>query len=401
MTDGKRFCATNHLAAGKTPETDFLAIRRAIQACAAAGGGVVEVPQGVWHSGAIELASHIHLHLAKDAVIEFSPDRHDYFPAVFVRWEGVECFSTRPLIYARDAEDVAITGEGTLRGNGAAWRQFSAKPEHRRRAEALRAMCGMPVEQRILDKEENFLRPSFVHFVNCRNVLWENFTIENGPMWTLHPVYCRNLVARGLTIHTAGPNTDGLNPDSCDGVLIENCEFSTGDDCIAIKSGLNSDGWRVGRPCRNIRIFHCRMTGGHAAIAFGSELSGGIENVEIRDCDVSRTGLGIRFKTLPGRGGFVRDVNVKNVAMRDLRGSALHFDMDYVQTTLPSADCRGTVLENLFFDHVDCRNAEIGVFLKGHPAMAVKNLNFSALSIEAANHIVREGTPIDFTLKEE
>ncbi|MCQ2353086.1 MAG: glycoside hydrolase family 28 protein [Victivallaceae bacterium] len=401
MIAGKRFYAPNYLAAGETPETDIFALRRAIHACADAGGGIVEVTPEIWHSGAIELASHVHLHLAKDAVIEFSPDRNCYFPEVFVRWEGIECFSTRPLVYARDAEDVAITGEGTLRGNGAAWRRFGAKPEHRRRAEVLRAMHSMPVEQRILNEEENFLRPSFVHFVNCRNVLWENFTIESGPMWTLHPVYCRNLVARGLTVRTAGPNTDGLNPDSCDGVLIEDCEFSTGDDCIAIKSGLDSDGWRVHRPCRNIRILRCKMTGGHAAVAFGSELSGGIENVEIRDCDVSHTGLGIRFKSLPGRGGFVRNVQVSDILMHDLRSSALHFDMDYAQTTLPSADRRGTVMENLSFDHVVCRNAEIGVFLKGHPAMTVRNLNFSALSIEAANPIVREGAPIDFTLPDE
>ncbi len=376
---------------------DPTAIRDALRACAESGGGTVEVAPGVWHSLPLELASNVRLDLKPGAIIEFLPDVSRYFPEVFVRWEGIECFSAHPLIYAKDAHDVAITGHGILRGNGETWHVYGAKQEHRQRAEKLRRLASLPPAQRFFRQTDDFLRPSFVHFVNCRNVLWENFTIDTGPMWTLHPVYCENLVARGLVVRTTGPNTDGLNPDSCDGVLIENCIFSTGDDCIAIKSGLNADGWRVGKPCRNIKIKNCEMTSGHAGVAIGSELSGGIENVDISHCNIRNTGLGIRIKSLPGRGGFVRDVRVSDVEMRDLKSTAIHLDMAYPQTTLATQELKGTALENISFDRVVCYRAPIGIYLRGAAGMPVKDLRFADVETEVDQSIVCEGEKIAFS----
>ena len=244
------------------------AIQTAIDACAKAGGGTVVVSEGTWETKPIDLKSRIHLRIEKGADVIFSRRFDDYLPVVFTRWEGVECYNYSSLIYARDCTDIAVTGAGTLWGNGQAW--WGWKKLQQKAAEELcyAQSRGVPVEERRYGTEEAALRPSFIQTIGCKNVRIEGITVKDGPQWTLHPVYCENVAIQNVRIETKGPNTDGINPDSCKNVLIEGCYMDTGDDCIAINSGMNEDGWRVNRPCENVEIRNCEMAGCKNQISF-------------------------------------------------------------------------------------------------------------------------------------
>jgi polygalacturonase len=186
----------------------------AIRVCAEAGGGRVVVPPGIWLTGPIHLESNVNLHIQDGAEIRFSTNFEHYLPVVFTRYEGFECYNYSPLIYARNCTNIAITGEGRLNGQGEPWWKLVGKS----RKASIRLydmVCNnVPVKERVFGTVEDGLRPSFVQPVNCRRVLLEDFTIVDGPMWTIHPVYCRDVVVRGVTISTHGRNGDGVNPDS-------------------------------------------------------------------------------------------------------------------------------------------------------------------------------------------
>jgi len=249
-------------------------IAKAIDACHAAGGGRVVVPDGVFLTGAIHLKSNVNLHLADGATLKFSADPAQYLPVVFTRWEGVEGMNYSALIYAFEQKNIAITGKGVLDGSASsenwwAWtrRDPNGEPAPARRSrDMLNDMGerGVPVEQRVFG-QGHFLRPNFVQPYRCRNVLIEGVTIRNSPMWELNPVLCSNVTVRGVTISIHGPNNDGCDPESCRDVLIEDCIFDTGDDCIAIKSGRNNDGRRVAVPSENIIVRNCTMRTATAA----------------------------------------------------------------------------------------------------------------------------------------
>lgn len=201
------------------------ALQAAVDACARAGGGKVLVPGGEWLTGRIHLKSHVHLFLEEGAQLQFSSRFEDYLPIVFTRWEGMECYNYSPLIYARDCCDISITGKGTLFGNGQAWWHWKELQQQAANELCYAESNHIPVEERRYGTVEAALRPSFIQTISCKNVLLSDFTIVDGPQWTLHPVYCEDVTVRNVTVSTHGPNTDGLNPDSCKNVLIENCTF--------------------------------------------------------------------------------------------------------------------------------------------------------------------------------
>ncbi|HMF98010.1 MAG TPA: glycosyl hydrolase family 28 protein [Vicinamibacterales bacterium] len=236
---------------GATTSADATgAFRAAIEACVKGGGGRVVVPKGRFETGAIRLRSNVNLHLDDGATIAFSRDPRAYLPTVLTRYEGVELMNYSPFIYAIDQHDIAITGAGTLDGQADEshwwnWRGAGAAAgapmtPARTRLFEIAARGVPPAERRFGDG--SFLRPNFVQTYRCRNVLIDGVTVVNSPMWELHPVLCENVVVRGVTIRSHGPNNDGCDPESCRDVLIERCSFDTGDDCIALKSGRNQDG---------------------------------------------------------------------------------------------------------------------------------------------------------------
>ena len=294
-------------ADGRTDCTD--AIQRAVSACDAAGGGRVLVRGGTFRSGPIHLRSNVNLHVDAGAAISFIPEPQRYLPPVFTRFGGTELMNYSPLIYAFEQENIAVTGAGTLDGGAdeATWwpwkgehwyrshfsqdlyrrlvqeRRVDAAEDQQEAVERLRAMAEaeIPPAERVFGAGR-FLRPNFIQPYRCRNVLIEGVTIRQAPMWIVHPVLCENVTVRGVTVQSLGPNNDGCNPESCRDVLIENCFFDTGDDCIAIKSGRNADGRRLAMASENILVTGCRMRAGHGGVVIGSEISGGSEEYYCR-----------------------------------------------------------------------------------------------------------------------
>ena len=331
------------------------------------------------------------LHLEDGAEIIFSPRYSDYLPAVFTRWEGVECINFSPLIYACDCKNIAITGSGVLVGNGSAWWDWKLHQQAAAEKLALAGTRSFDPAERTFGTEKDALRPSFIEFVNCRDVFIGGITIKDGPMWTIHPVYCENVVVDGVSVLTTGPNTDGIDPDSCRNVLITDCTFDCGDDCIAIKSGLNEDGIRVGRACENIEISRCLMKNGHGAISLGSELSGGIRNIYAHDCRAIGTGNGIRLKTMPGRGGFVEHAVFENITMENISGTAIHITLDYQQSTTRPQSGAMTEIDEVVFRNIVCEGAKYGIYACGVSGQMVSDIIVENCRIYAQTNRLFEG----------
>ena len=359
------------------------AIQAAVDACAHAGGGTVVVPEGKWFSGPIHLSSNVHIKLDEGAVISFSDKFEDYLPVVFTRWEGMECYNYSPLIYARDCENISVTGNGVLVGNGKRW-----WPWKKLQQDAAKELCyaesnGTSVEDRVYGTEGAALRPSFIQFINCKDVLLEGFTIKDGPQWTLHPVYCEDVVIRNVTVLTHGPNTDGLNPDSCKNMLIEKCTFDTGDDCIAINSGMNEDGWRVNKPCENIEIRDCIMNGGHGAIVIGSAMSGGVKNIYAHDCKISGTMQGIRLKSMRGRGGYVDGAVFENIEIENATIQVIEINMFYQYSTVMPKTDTPPVFQNITIKNVRGTGEKTGIEIKGLPEQKLQDITLENVQITA------------------
>lgn len=336
---------------------DAALIRQAINECAGLGGGTVVVPKGRWYSdGPLVLKSNIRLVIEKDAVIEFSDRFSDYLPAVFTRWEGVECYNYSPLIYASGCENIAVEGEGLLIGSGAAWWPWKQLQGAAAKELYHAQQNQIPPRQRLYGTPKAALRPSFIQPVNCKNVLIKGLTILDGPQWTVHPVYCENVLIQGLTIKTHGPNTDGVNPDSCKNVVIEDCFFETGDDCIAINSGMNEDGWRVGKPCENILIRNNRMSDGHGAIVIGSGMSGGVKNVYAVNNTATGGMWGIRLKSMRGRGAYVENILIEQMQIHNTSRSAIQITMFYDTATAVPAGCTPPVLSGIHLKNITGTN---------------------------------------------
>ncbi|MGF7154943.1 glycoside hydrolase family 28 protein [Novosphingobium gossypii] len=315
------------VADGRTD--DSAAIARAIDACHKAGGGRIVLPAGVTLSGPIRLRSAMELHVPKDARLKFVTDPARYLPPVHTRWEGVELMGYHPLIYAFEEEDVALTGGGVIDGSADdrtwwPWKgpwadRYRDIPEKERQATDRARLFdmaerGVPVAQRVFGQGSR-LRPAFFQPYRCNRVLMEGLTVEASPFWQVHPVDCADVTIRGVTCSSHGPNNDGIDPESCNGVLIENCTFDTGDDCIAIKSARNADGRRLNRPCENVVIRNCLMKDGHAGVAIGSELTGGVRNVFVHDCRMDSPNLTrvLIIKSNSYRGGTMEDIHLRRI----------------------------------------------------------------------------------------
>jgi len=314
------------------------AIRQAIQACHAAGGGRVVVADGTYLTAAIHLKSGVNLHVAAGATLKFTPEFKKYLPVVLTRIEGTECMNYSPLIYAYEQKNIAVTGKGTLDGS-ATWENWwhfvrrdgwvtNLPPSGRLLLE--HGERGTPVAERVFG-DGHRLRPNFIQPFRCQNILIEGITITNSPMWVINPVLSTNVTVRGVTVTSHGPNNDGCNPDSSRDVLIENCLFDTGDDCIAIKSGKDADGRRINVPSENIIIRNCIMRDGHGGVVLGSETSGGVRNVFAEDCTMDSPNLdrALRLKTNAERGGPIENIFFRNVKVGRVAHSILTIDLVY------------------------------------------------------------------------
>lgn len=350
------------------------AFRKAITACSEAGGGRVVVPAGVFLTGAIHLKSNVNLHVTKDAVISFFTTPEDYLPAVYTRFEGTECLNYSPLIYAYGQENIAITGSGVLDGNAGInnwWRwKWTQKKD-------VAALCDAAEKQVPVDSRQfgsGFkLRPNMIQPYRCKNILIEGVTFKNSPMWHIHPVLSQNITVRNVTVVGHGPNNDGCNPESSKDILLENCFFDTGDDCIAIKSGRNADGRRVNVASENIIVRGCTMKDGHGGVVLGSEISGSVRNVFVENCVMDSPNLdrGLRIKTNSVRGGVIENVFMRKVEMPQVREAALHIDYFYQEGDTGQFQ---PVVRNIFMTDVHCQKSEYPWYIRGYAHHPVQNV---------------------------
>lgn len=387
LIPGHRFNILDYgaVADGKTDSSQ--AIARAIEAALKVGGGRIVVPPGEFLTGPIHLRSRIALHVERDATLKFKTDPRAYLPLVLTRFEGMELWNYSPLIYAIDAEHIAITGEGTLDGQAdmtnwwpwkGRWKGRDLNPpgtptQRQARNRLVRMVAeNVPVSERRFG-EGGYLRPPFIQFIRSRNILIEGVRIRRSPMWTINPVLCRNVIIRGVDILSHGPNNDGVNPESSRDVLIEDTVFDTGDDCIAIKSGRNNDGRRVGVPSENIIIRRCHMRRGHGGVVAGSEMSGGVRNIFVEDCAMDSPDLyrAIRFKSNAVRGGAVENFFVRNVRVGTVADAVLQIDFVYEEG--PDGDHK-PALRNLVIENMVVGNARRVLDVRGFPGAEISGV---------------------------
>lgn len=355
---------------GQTVNTGMIA--EAVSACFAAGGGTVYVPAGEFLTGSITLKSNVHLYLEAGAVLSFTNDIDEY-RVVESRWEGVLRQVYASCIYAEDAENIAITGHGTLQGNGAFWWKAFRK-------EAL-----------------SYPRPKLVSFDHCRHVQISGIKLLNSPSWTVHPVCCENVTIHGLTIINPAdsPNTDGINPESCRNVRISDSHIDVGDDCIAIKAGTEDTAEHI--PCENITITNCTMIHGHGGVVLGSEMSGSIRNVTISNCVFEGTDRGIRFKSRRGRGGVIEDIRVNNIVMKGvicpfILNLYYYFGprgMDsFVSDKNPHPVTDETpIFRRIHFSNITAHDVSAAAgFLYGLAEMYVEDITFAHVDVSMAEH---------------
>lgn len=382
----REFDIRDYGALGDGITDSSFALSKAIEACSRAGGGRVTVPAGVYLTGAVHLKSNVNLHLLKGAVLRFIPEPERYLPAVYTRWEGVECMNYSSLIYAYGQENIAVTGAGILDGqadnkNWWPWcgsPLFGADKGSPGQAFARKRLFKMgednvPVKDRIFGKD-SFLRPNFIQFYKCKNILVEGITLNNSPMWQIHPVLCSSVTVRGVSLVSHGPNNDGCNPESCSYVLIEDCYFDTGDDCIAVKSGRNNDGRRVGAPSENIIIRNCRMKDGHGGVTIGSEASGGVRNIFAENCVMDSPSLNraLRLKTNSVRGGFIENIFMRNVTVGEVSDAVLRINLFYEEGDAGEFPPR---VQNIEMKNVTSRKSRYGLYIRGYKDNPVRNIH--------------------------
>lgn len=363
--------------------TDCLgAFRKAIEACHAAGGGRVNVPAGVFFvGGPITLKSHVNLHLEKDAIVRFTQETSRYLPQVLTRFESVELMNYSPFVYAYQQENIAITGTGTLDGNSDETHWWFWKKQQQPANKRLKEMAknNVPASKRMFG-EGDFLRPNFIQPYQCKNILIEGITIRNSPMWIINPVLSTNITVRNVTIISHGPNNDGCDPESSRDVMIENCYFDTGDDCIAIKSGRDDDGRRIHVPSENIIVRGCTMKDGHGGVVIGSEVSGDVRNVFAENCIMDSPNLerALRIKSNSYRGGVMENIYMRNVTVGEVSDAVFLIELFYANET---GDYHPTV-RNVVMEQVTSKRSPYALRFEGEPAHPIDNITVRDCSFE-------------------
>ncbi|MFT3782586.1 MAG: glycoside hydrolase family 28 protein [Nibricoccus sp.] len=384
-TSSALFNVRDYGAAGDGHQLETASFKATIEACAAKGGGTVYVPPGNYLTGTVQLKSHVTLHLEAGATL-FGSENPDDYPAAENPWGESEqrrawiC----PLIYAVDAENITLTGRGTIDGQGAIWwkrlrltqpKKFPPGPQNDDdRAEAAKLNRG---------------RPNLIRFLRCKDVVIEQVNIRNSPAWNIHPLLCENVRVDGVTINnpaTMAHNTDGINPESCRNVQIINCRIDTGDDGITLKSGINEAGRKMGRPCENITITNCVVYHAHGGVTIGSEMSGGVRNVTVSNCVFQNTDNGIRIKSQRGRGGVVERVNVSGIVMQDVPTpfiiTTFYSGGDKPEDVFPKNE--GTpVFRDMLFSNIIARGATSAGAIVGLKEQPIENITFSNIHVEA------------------
>ena len=373
---------------GSTNSTS--AFHNAIQAVSEAGGGTVFVPAGNYVTGPIELVSDLVLQLDAGATLKFPAAR---LPFTKGRQQGIECLTPVPLVGGHDLHNVTITGRGVLTSDNAEW--LKLMPRTKASGTNVGSANGPNWERLLQDLEiktpaadEEYLkaapelRPSFVRFMNCTNVLVEGVHFVGSPMWTVHLLYSDNCVVQNVIIETCpGVHTDGIAVDSSRNVRLANCYIDTGDDGIVLKAGKDADGRRVNRPTENISIANCTVHRAHGAVTLGSEIAGGIRNVVADNLTCQGTDIGVRIKSRRGRGGFVEDVRFNNWTLEDV-GTGIEVIADYMmegetKSVEEPVSERTPAFRNIAISAMTIDRARLAINVVGLPEMPISGLRIS------------------------
>jgi len=409
-----KFGASNLVSAINTKS-----ITDAIDRCNQNGGGVVLVPKGDWITGPIRLKSNVNLHLAKGAILEFSKDKKLY-PLVAGNFEGLPTVRSQSPVSGEDLENIAITGEGVIEGNGDVWRPLSKGKQNRAQWDEKIASGGVlsddgntwfPSLQSKKGQEmsksgaidqlktaedfmpiKDYLRPNLLVLTRCRKVLLQDVTFQNSPAWCLHPLMCSEVTLQRVKVNNPpwAQNGDGLDIESCKNVLVENSSFECGDDGICIKSGKDQQGRLRAMPTENVTIRFDTVYHAHGGFVIGSEMSGGAKNLFVSDCVFIGTDKGLRFKTVRGRGGVVSNIYVRDIKMKDIVQEAIYFDMYYFakppkpgEKAPEFAVNDGTPkFQDFYISDITCNGANKGLFVRGLPEMSIKNINLKNLDLK-------------------
>lgn len=394
------------------------AFAAAIDAVAKKGGGTVVVPEGVWLTGPIVLQSNINLHTEKGALIVYTKNYEEY-PLVKTFYEGQTSWRAMSPIYAVDAENIAITGEGVFDGSGEAWRPMKKANVDENRWRTFISSGGILREdgaawypnQSSLDgsksttypglrtKEESeaikvFLRPVLVNLVNCKKILIEGVTFQNSPAWCLHPLLSEDITIRNIKVANQEwmANGDALDLESCHNALIYNCVFDAGDDAICMKSGRDEEGRKRGVPTENVIISNCLVYHGHGGFVVGSEMSGGVRNIKVSHCTFMGTDVGLRFKSRRGRGGIVENIYISDINMINIEREAILYDLYYqpnrTEKIPERADETTPQFKNIFMKNIVCKGAGRAILFQGLPEMSLKNVSLENAVIEARTGVI-------------
>lgn len=371
-------------------EVNRAAIAAAMQACHEAGGGRVVVPSGQWPTGPIHFMSGCDLHLAEGSTLVFSDRPEDYLPAVETTWEGYLCYNYSPLLYALRCSDIAITGTGTIAPRMTTWRAWFKRPErHMQALKQLYEWCaqGEAVDRRIMPSlPGSDMRPHLIQFNQCTNVLLEDFKIRQAPFWTIHMFRVKSGVARRLDVKANGHNNDGIDLEMTQDFLVEHCRFDQGDDAVVIKSGSNHDAWRLAMPTRNVVVRHCTVVRGHVLLGIGSEISGGVSNVYMHDCDAPGRVLDLFYlKTNRRRGGELSHIYMERVTAGEMdRAMGIDTDVLYQWRTLvPSYKDTLTSIHDIYMSDVSCHKAKGIVELGGDSLMPLRDIHIARLHVDS------------------
>lgn len=410
---------------GVTLNTDAFA--KAIKNLAQKGGGTLNVPKGIWLTGPIVFSSNINLHLEKGALILFSPD-FNLYPIVETIFEGLDTRRCQSPISGRNLINVAITGQGSINGFGEAWRPLKKNKVTASQWKKVISSGGivknndtwypsessfrgaeisdMNVPRGNLSEKEwleikDFLRPVMISFIECKNVYLQGVLFENSPSWNIHPLMCENVILDGLFVRNPGysQNGDGLDLESCKNSIIVNCLFDVGDDGICIKSGKDEPGRRRARPTENVIVDNCKVFQGHGGFVVGSEMSGGVRNVSVKNCQFLGTDVGLRFKSTRGRGGVVENIYISDIYMFNIVTDSYLFDLYYggksaseslEEDSVTSEDAKTIavneetpVFRNIFVKNIVSRNARRAMFFNGLPEMKISNIHIEDVIITA------------------
>jgi polygalacturonase len=399
FSSSKEYPITQYGAVEGNKEKISEAINLAIDEAHKNGGGKVIIPEGEWLTKKVHLKSNVNLHLNKNAVLLFSEDPKDYLPPVQSTWEGMECYNYSPLIYAFEAENIAITGEGQLRAKMDVWQEWFARPKaHMESLKRLYHLAAqnVPVEERQMANDSANFRPQFIQFNRCNNILIDGISIRNSPFWVIHPFLSKNIVIRDIDVYAHGHNNDGVDPEMSQNILIENCTFDQGDDAIALKAGRNQDAWRLDTPTKNVIIRNCLVKNGHQLLAIGSELSGGIENIYIENCrveDGAKLNHLLFIKTNERRGGYVKNIFLKNIRAGKIDQGIMGVETDVLyqwRDLVPTYERKLTSIENIYLEDVKASEVKFISRIIGNKELPVKGVfmkNITSNIISDQKHI--------------